>query len=70
MRNIVIRIILGLLVGTAAGFTMGYIGKCSGGGCPLTCNPVGGVIFGIIIGLAIATAPGRGRDSDGGKNER
>ena len=48
------------MAGAAVGALIGYAGKCSGGTCPLTCNPVGGMIVGAVIGAALASAVGGG----------
>jgi hypothetical protein len=45
------KIILAVLIGGVAGGFLGYKLQCIGGTCPLTCNPAGGVITGIIFGL-------------------
>ena len=38
----VVRILLGVLIGGAIGAVLGYFGKCSSGSCPLTANPYRG----------------------------
>jgi len=48
------------LIGAVIGLAVGYAGKCRGGTCPLTCNPVGGVIVGLAIGLLFASSMGSG----------
>lgn len=35
---------------------LGYFGKCTGGACPLTANPLRGGVFGMFIGAALAMA--------------
>ena len=47
------KIILGILVGGAIGFALGYFGKCASGVCPLTSNPYISMIIGALIGLMI-----------------
>ena len=46
-----IRIATGILLGGGLGVAVGYGMKCAGGTCPLTCNPWGGAITGIVFGL-------------------
>lgn len=53
-----IKGIIGIVVGVIAGGIMGYVGKCSSGVCPLTSNPLSGAIFGAILGLIIAISLG------------
>ena len=50
------RLIIGVLAGAVLGGIVGYVGKCSGGACPLTCHPVGGMLTGAAIGLLIMLA--------------
>jgi len=52
-----VRIILGGAAGAIIGGLIGYFTKCAGGGgCPMMGNPVGGVLFGAIIGILFATS--------------
>jgi hypothetical protein len=48
------RIALGILIGGAIGFIVGYVGKCASGVCPLTSNPIISALIGALIGLLIA----------------
>ena len=48
----ILKITLGVLLGGIAGSGMGYLLRCSGGQCPLTCNPWGGALFGAALGLS------------------
>lgn len=48
------KIVLGVLIGAAIGFGIGYFGKCVSGACPLTSNPFVGAIVGAILGLLIS----------------
>ncbi len=45
------KILLGITVGAAVGFTVGYFGRCSTGACPLTSNPWVSTLVGAVIGL-------------------
>ena len=47
------KIALGVLIGGAIGFVIGYFGKCASGVCPLTSNPIVSTIIGAIIGLML-----------------
>ena len=47
--NIVLAPIFGGLIGLGVGWGL----RCAGGTCPLTCNPWGGAITGVLIGLLI-----------------
>jgi len=51
----VIRILLGVLIGGAIGAVLGYFGKCSSGTCPLTANPYRGAIYGAVVGVLLAS---------------
>jgi hypothetical protein len=51
----VMRIFLGITIGAAIGFVLGYFGKCTSGTCPLTRNPWISTIVGALIGLTIVT---------------
>ena len=53
-----IKLVVGAAVGAALGGWIGYATKCAGGGCPMMGNPVGGVIFGAIIGTLLASSFG------------
>lgn len=45
---------MGVMIGGAIGFALGYFGKCVSGTCPLTGNPYVSTIIGALIGLMIA----------------
>jgi thioredoxin 1 len=49
------RYIIGVIVGGVIGGVLGHFGKCASGTCPLTSSPIGGVIFGVLIGLLITS---------------
>lgn len=48
------RILILILVGSGAGFLMGYFGQCSSGTCPLTSTWWRGAIYGGVMGLLFA----------------
>ena len=52
----IIRILLGVLIGGGIGAVLGYFGKCFSGTCPLTSNPYRGAIYGAVIGALLASA--------------
>ena len=55
MKGRVMKIILGVGIGAAVGFAIGYFGKCSTGTCPLTSNPLVSTLVGALIGfIAVA----------------
>ncbi len=45
------KILIGILVGAAIGFSLGYFGRCSSGTCPLTSNPWASTVIGAILGF-------------------
>jgi thioredoxin 1 len=52
-KNMIIRILFGVLVGGVLGAVLGYWGKCSSGTCPLTANPYRGAIYGAVLGALL-----------------
>lgn len=48
------RILIGMFIGAAAGFAIGYFGKCASGTCPLTSNPVISALIGAMFGALLA----------------
>lgn len=54
----VVKIILGILIGAGIGAVIGHFGKCSSGGCPLTANPFRGSIYGAVMGALFALSSG------------
>jgi len=55
---VILKLLMGGVIGAVLGTGVGYLGKGSGGTCPLTCNPVGGLLIGALIGavLLVSTA--------------
>ncbi len=47
------KLIIGIIIGGVIGFTIGYLGKCASGMCPLTSNPVVSTIIGALFGAMI-----------------
>lgn len=58
-KTLLIKIVLGLLIGGGLGALMGYFGKCSNGACPLTANPLRGSLYGMVLGglFSLSLAP-------------
>ncbi len=54
----ILRIIIGILIGGAIGAVMGHFGRCSSGACPLTANPFRGAIYGGLLGAFLAFSSG------------
>lgn len=60
----IIKLLIGVLVGVGLGAALGYFGQCSSGTCPLTANPFRGAIYGGVMGLLFAfTSGGTARKS-------
>ncbi len=49
-----LKIAIGFILGSAAGYGWYRVVGCSTGTCPLTSNPVISTIYGAIIGLLMA----------------
>ena len=54
----VLRLLIGVLIGGGIGALMGYFGKCTSGTCPLTANPVRGMIVGALLGSLFSLSCG------------
>jgi len=50
----ILRVVIGILIGGLAGFAVGYFGKCSTGACPITSNPYISTAVGAAIGFLTA----------------
>ncbi len=50
----VIKLLIGILIGAGIGAVIGHFGKCSSGGCPLTANPFRGSLYGAVMGALFA----------------
>ncbi len=55
-RTMILRIIIGILVGGGLGFAGYKFVGCSSGICPLTSNPVISTIYGAVLGALLATS--------------
>jgi thioredoxin 1 len=49
-KMMMVQLSVGLIVGGSIGALLGYFGKCSTGACPLTANPVRGMMVGAVLG--------------------
>lgn len=54
-----LRVLIGGAIGLLAGAAVGSFLKARGGTCPLTCNPIGGAMFGALMGAALAGSFGQ-----------
>lgn len=52
----ILRIIIGIVLGAGVGFGRHKLIGCSSGVCPLTGNPVISTIYGAVLGLVLATS--------------
>ena len=59
-HTMIMRLVLGLLIGGGLGAAMGYFGQCASGSCPLTSTWWRGAIYGGSMGLLLALSiPGK-----------
>jgi len=52
----ILRSIIGVVVGGGLGFACHKFSGCSSGACPLTSNPVISTIYGAVLGVLLATS--------------
>ncbi len=50
----ILRVVLGAVVGGGLGFAYYKFVGCSSGTCPLTSNPIISTIYGLVVGALIA----------------
>jgi hypothetical protein len=55
-RPMILRIIIGIVIGGGLGFGWYKFVGCSTGTCPLTSNPVISTIFGAVFGALLAAS--------------
>ncbi|MGK7394864.1 MAG: DUF6132 family protein [Candidatus Cyclobacteriaceae bacterium M3_2C_046] len=48
-----LRLILGLLIGGAAGYLYYFFIGCTGGSCAITSNPWSSILFGMLFGVIL-----------------
>jgi len=71
----IFKVLLGAAIGAVVGAGVGFIGKSSGGQCPLVCNPLGALIIGAFMGAVLLSstarsAPEKSGIKDGGVSSR
>jgi hypothetical protein len=52
----ILRIVIGVVVGGGLGFAYYKLVGCSTGTCPLTSNPIISTVYGSIVGVLVATS--------------
>ncbi len=50
----VLRYLLGVVIGGALGFGWYKLVGCSSGACPLTSNPYVSIVYGMVVGALVA----------------
>ncbi|UCG59720.1 MAG: thioredoxin fold domain-containing protein [Phycisphaerales bacterium] len=60
----IIRVLLGVLIGGVAGAVLGHFGKCSTGACPLTANPYRGAVYGAAMAILFVMVSAGGRTEE------
>jgi len=50
----ILKILLGLVIGGAAGFALSYLTRSIGNSWALTCNPYIAIPLGAVVGLILA----------------
>ena len=50
----ILRIVIGMVVGGALGFAFYKVVGCSSGACPLTSNPFVSTLYGSVLGAVLA----------------
>lgn len=56
LQAMILRLLLGLVIGGGLGFALYKVVGCSSGACPLTSNPIVSVIYGSILGALFASS--------------
>jgi len=51
-----VRLVIGAVLGGGLGFAYYKLAGCSTGTCPLTSNPFVSTIYGVIVGLLLASS--------------
>ena len=52
----ILRVIIGAVIGGALGFAYYRFVGCSTGACPLTSNPFISSLYGMVVGALVATS--------------
>jgi hypothetical protein len=53
---VILRLLIGVVIGAGSGFGWHKLAGCSTGTCPLTANPFIATIYGMVVGALIATS--------------
>jgi Family of unknown function (DUF6132) len=56
LNNMVLRIVIGIVIGGIAGFLYYKLVGCRTGTCPITSSPFSSIVFGAIFGGLIASS--------------
>ncbi len=51
MHAMILRIVIGTIIGGAAGYAWHALVGCRTGSCPITANPYTSIIFGAVMGF-------------------
>ncbi len=51
-----VRAIIGIVIGAALGFAYYKFIGCSTGACPITSNPLSSSLYGAVLGLLMSTS--------------
>lgn len=55
-RTMILRILIGAIIGGGLGFGWYKLVGCSTGSCPLSSNPVISTIYGAVVGALVASS--------------